>query len=619
MKKMMKKIKLFFFEIVCFFISLIGVNANEIKNIDMEVYIDQYGNASVKEIWNVYLDEGTEGYRVYNLMGESEISNFRVVDDTGREYENVDKWDTAYSFGMKSYKSGINKIYEGVELCWGISKYGNRTYTLYYDISNFVTQYTDTQGIYFNMLDLDQKVGDVTIKIYSDTLFSLNNTRIWNFGNKGSIEFDDGSILMKSDGKLKDSQYMTLLVRFEYNIFNLNNVSSRTFDSVYDEAMEDVSLKEKFKDFFSDYNLLEIFSSLVMKFIYFLFNPITLFVLYLIINLRKSFRIRKGKRTKIYLPKYGYGNLDFGVDGKKIPDNKDINYFKEIPCNKDLCFAYWVCYQYEVVLDTGGLREGIIGAIMLKWIRDGYIKIEKNKKGIFSSIDDNYVIDLGENMMISNYVEYELYKMFKNASSDGRMLKPMEFEDWCAKNYDILDNWFYNIITYTSGELEKIKLITNEIRKINNKYSTKKKILYKVVNPSLKDEAIKLIGLRKYLIDFSSMSKKEYFDVHLWNEYLMFAMLLGVADRVSEQFSKLYPEFGDLEMIRIIGNFSSRGFNSYDSKKRYHSRPSYMGKNAVGGNFHNYNSGGSRSSGGGGSSYSGGGSSARGSGGGGFR
>ena len=141
---------------------------------------------------------------------------------------------------MKSYKSGINIIYDGVELCWGISRYGDRTYTLYYDISNFVTQYTDTQGIYFNMLDLDQEVGNVTIKIYSDILFSLDNSRIWSFGNKGSISFNNnGAILMKSDGRLKDNQYMTLLVRFEENIFNLNNASSKSFDLIYDEAMKE--------------------------------------------------------------------------------------------------------------------------------------------------------------------------------------------------------------------------------------------------------------------------------------------------------------------------------------------------------------------------------------------
>lgn len=194
----MKKISLFICAIIIFFFCISFAHANEINNIDIEVYIDMNGNASVKEIWTTYLNEGSEGYRLYDLMGDAKISNFRVIDDTGREYDNLEQWSTSYSFTMKAYKSSINYTDDGIELCWGISQYGNRTYTLYYDISNFVNQYTDSQGVYFNMLNLDQNVDNVRIKIYSDTFFSLDNTRIWSFGYKGNIEFVNGTISMKT-------------------------------------------------------------------------------------------------------------------------------------------------------------------------------------------------------------------------------------------------------------------------------------------------------------------------------------------------------------------------------------------------------------------------------------
>ena len=38
-------------------------------------------------------------------------------------------WNTSESFENKSNKCGIVNKSNGVELCWGISKYGNRTYT----------------------------------------------------------------------------------------------------------------------------------------------------------------------------------------------------------------------------------------------------------------------------------------------------------------------------------------------------------------------------------------------------------------------------------------------------------------------------------------------------------
>ena len=65
-------------------------------------------------------------------------------------------------------------------------------------------------------------------------------------------------------------------------------------------------------------------------------------------------------------------------------------------------------------------------------------------------------------------------------------------------------------------------------------------ITVKNVNPKLKEDAIELKGLKKFLLDFSLMPEKEYFEVHIWEEYLIFAELLGIADKVEEQFSKLY-------------------------------------------------------------------------------
>ena len=160
MLKLNSKAEILFKVILCTFISLFfifikQVSANSIKNIDMDVYIDNNGNAVITEVWKTNLTEGTEGYKTYKNMGNSKISNFSVVDETGKEYETLSSWNTNASFNSKAYKSGVHYITDGVELCWGISSYGNKTYTLKYNVSNIVTKYTDTQGIYFNFINLD--------------------------------------------------------------------------------------------------------------------------------------------------------------------------------------------------------------------------------------------------------------------------------------------------------------------------------------------------------------------------------------------------------------------------------------------------------------------------------
>ena len=111
------------------------------------------------------------------------------------------------------------------------------------------------------------------------------------------------------------------------------------------------------------------------------------------------------------------------------------------------------------------------------------------------------------------------------------------------------------------------------------------------------------------------MPERNYYEVHIWEEYLIFASLLGIADKVEEQFSKLYPKFKEESTLNLdfttpaIRNIAYLGYKGYEAGRKAASRSH---------SSHSY-SGSSRSSGGGGSSFSSGGRSSGGSSGGGFR
>ena len=139
------------------------------------------------------------------------------------------------------------------------------------------------------------------------------------------------------------------------------------------------------------------------------------------------------------------------------------------------------------------------------------------------------------------------------------------------------------------------------------------------MQPQLREDAIQLKGLKKFLLDFSRMPERNYHEVHIWEEYLIFATLLGIADKVEEQFSKLYPKFREETKLNldvtasIIRDISNSSYEAYRTGKR-----NLTYENSTRYRSHDY-SGRSRSSGGGGSSFSSGGSSSGGSSGGGFR
>lgn len=609
MKKKIKKICFSLFILISFFLTITEVNANSINKIEMDVYIDSYGNAKIIEVWNTKLNQGTEGYRPYTDLDNSSISNFSVTDDSGITYESLSSWDVNASFDNKAYKSGLNYISDGVELCWGISNYGNRTYTLKYDINNFVTQYKDTQGIYFNFLNLDQTVESAKIIIHSDIPFSLDNARIWAFGYNGTINFENGNIVLDSEGFLSSTKYMVSLIRFQTNFFDTSNYSNESFDDVYDSAMSDVEDEEFEYNDSDNLNFFEkidtIMNHLLMILFYILSNPFVIIAIIIIIIKKKSSK-PSYKRTK----QNNY--LDFGPAGKITPSDDKIPYWREIPCNKDLERAYWVLYQYNVV-PIKKLRKGIIGAILLKWIKEEKITVLKTKKELFNIKDNNYAIDLTKLMYCEKKIENKLLEILKNASGENNILEAKEFEKWCKKNYYKIDSWFTTLIFEEQIELVNQKLITSKEETNENHTKT-----VKVVSPVLLNDAIQLKGFKKFLLDFSTMPEKEYFEVHLWEEYLIFAQLLGIADKLEEQFRKLYPNFNQESKLDvdnttvIVRNMVETGYKGLEKGKRAESMKKASSSS------HDY-SGSSRSSGGGGSSYSSGGSSAGGSSGGGFR
>lgn len=606
-KKMYKII--FIFTIVLLYIFIGKVYANSINDIDIDVYIDKNGDANVTETWKEWLNEGTEGYKEYKNLGNSEISDFQVFDDTGKEYQYQDRWLTSESFENKAYKCGINKYENEVELCWGISNYGYRTYVLKYKISNIVQQYTDTQGIYFNFLNMDFVVYNAKITIHSDFPFSLENSRIWAFGTEGEINFIDGNIVFYTTNVLSKSDYMVVMARFQSNIFNTTNNINESFDQVYDDAMKDAFYpNDPWKRFLYIISIIwESNHTVIMCYAGMIFLTI--------IYQRRLFKTRKNNIIS---------NVQLVIRKKdiKLPPNWKIEYCREIPFNKDIFKVYWVMNTYNMAKEQD-LKKNLIGAFLLKWIEEDKITICKNKKGIFDIFSGNYAIDFTKDVEIEDYTEKKLFDILKDASGINKILEPNEFKKWSLNNFRELEQWFSSSLYYGKNKLEIEEFIISEEiekRSLFRKYTVKRKRL----SPKLKEEAIKLKGLKKYLTEYSLMKEKESIEVKLWEDYLIFAQLFGIANKVEKQFKEMYPELDikdnvgvDLKCIAVI-EMTNIGVNGMvkgreaEEKRIKHIRYSSSSSS------HDY-SGSSRDSGGGGSSYSGGGSSAGGSSGGGFR
>ena len=561
--------KIYFILLGIIFIIPSIVMANSIDNINMDIYISNDGTAHITEVWSTNLDSGTEGYKPYYNLGNSVISNFRVkLND--REYVFNDDYNINASFEKKKYTNGFNYIDNGVELCFGISEYGKNTYYLEYDISNFVVNTSDGyQMVYWTLFpyDYNPSPDNVYIKIHSDFKYS-DTLDVWGYGKYGAPCYVyDGVIEMSSEGRVFSNEYMTILVKFPKNTFNTSITLDKSFNEYLDMANDGAEVYKN-NDNNSNFDVFLGIISIVLSF----GLPIIIII-----------------ATYLIVKKNGYGYIN-----NKVINKKNTNFYRDIPCNKDIYYANTLTNLNKNIFNSYK-ETNIFGAIILKWVKEEKIKFITSTSGIFNK--ETSSIDLTLNPSFDNPLEKELFDIMYTASKDG-ILETKELEKWCKNNYTKFFDLFKRI---NIVEIEKLKN-SNHIYKRVNKDECKCK---NVMDDTIYEDSSKLYGLKLYLDEFSSINTKEVMEVHLWDEYLMFAYIFGIADKVAKQLKNLYPEVLvnnniDFDTLIFINYISTRSVSAASSAKS---------------RAESYSSGGGgfSSGGGGGGSFGGGG------GGGGFR
>ena len=525
MKKIFKIAFLSFFAFIL--ISLIySVKANSIDKISMDIYVDDNGTAHVTEVWDCYTTQGTEVYHPYYNLGKSEIYNLNVT-ESGKEYTTLSQWNTSGSLSSKAYKCGINYIDNGLELCWGISEYGKHTYIATYNISNFVSTLSDYQMIYWTLIpyEFSNTIGDAYIKIHTN--FNISDTTdVWGYGNYGGTCYVyDGYIEMQSDGELDTDEYMTILVKFPLGTFNTNNELDYNFDHYFDMAEDGAKhyKKSAFKDMLAMLAVLGVI----------IFIPL-LTIIAAIYEKKKSF--------------------NYGEYGKKF--NNDTPYFRDIPCNGNLFRAYYIATQYGLVTN----KTDLLGAIILKWLKDSLIRIEQKESGkIFKKENTVIILNETDTSKFSDDYEQKIFKMLYEASLDG-ILEGKEFEKWCNKNYSKILPWFDTIITKEKKKLKAEGVISVEEKKfIFFKYRVD------TATQQMREEAEQIYGLKRYLLDYTLIPDREAPEVHLFESYLVYAQMLGIAKKVAKQFKDLYPDvieqsnFNSYDTIMFVHTYSHSG------------------------------------------------------------
>lgn len=561
---------------------------NYIKNMKISCVLDRQGTGTFTEVWDMYVYSGTEVYKTFSNMHDQKITLLSVSDGT-HTFKNIGDWDTDASKAAKTNKCGIHTTDDGYELCFGSGKYGHRIFTMKYKISRMVNQYKETQGInYAFMGDMDLEVKKASVDLSSvKENFKSSQDQIWGFGYEGRCDFlNNGHIYMYST----NMQRLQLLAKIKGTYSNPSTYhKSETFASVKKDAMDGADFSDEENDNVSyDYNgdIVEDDDSSIMGILIFAFFLFAIFVIIILLVSSK-----KGKKIIF-------------EDGSSF-DKSNVHPFRDLP-TKSLDYFYYLARRCKLVDDDE--RGGLMAAHVLKWIDDEQVSfIQGEEKGLIRK-KKSYQISFEKPLVVRSVAEQKLYNMFVKAAGKNRILETKEFEKYSRKHYQKILDYFDDVEEEVEDDLHAEGLLSTK--------KTYKKIIGLDIPKTQETYAMKakedmehVYGLYLFLKDQDNMKEKEVIEVHLWNEYLMFATILGIADEVEKQLKIIQPHYGDVNQY---------GYSNYDVGYMTRAFTYASFSNAMTA-YHSANSGSAFSGGGGGASFGGGGGGFSGGGGGGVR
>ncbi len=495
-----------------------------IRDVDITLTLLPDGTASIHERWDVCAADGTEWYLVRGNLGDIEIGSLAVSDESGRTYVNEGSWDTQRGIAEKAGRCGIVRKRDGAEICWGIGSLGDHVFDVSYTMSRSVKSLNDYDMLHLQTvspgLSSPPRHVRVTVRAQQHQLDTAN-TRAWGFGFAGRVDFRDGAVVYESTEPFVRNSSVIVLLRFDKGTFDSPSRQDRDFADALAVAMEGA-------DFGSDQDSDDGGD---------LARVVAIFAVAVAGMCGIAATSRRAMRKKI-----------LGMKPSEVPWNR------EIPFGGDLeASAYTLAKLGE---SSGGSGDTLAAALILRMIYRGELSVAKDSRErveiSFSAAGSGAAGGSGDGSGAdgssgsaggfaggavvgsagsagsgsgSDQAAEELREMMLKASGADKVLQHNEFSRWAKRHAHEVAGWSSRALVFGRNSLRDQKYIYGS-----------------AYTPAGQSEARKLLGLKKFLQDFTLMGEKDTIEVILWQDYMVYGALFGIADKVAEQLRDINPD-----------------------------------------------------------------------------
>ena len=467
---------------------------NHVTNIDIEVVIREDGSAVITQHWIGEFEKGTENYLPIRT-GDIGISEFSVSDENG-PYTFVEDWDVDWSFKKKAGKCGIVETDDGVELCFGITEYGHKEYTFSYVVTDFIKGYRDANGTNFMFINSEMSTfptaGRIEILMEDGTKLDDSNAGIWAFGFEGRIEFQGGRVVAYTEKDLEDDNSMIVMLELEKSLLApKKTVTDEAFAAVREEAMKD-----------SDYG--------------------------------HGDNDDGDKAAAIALVSVIFGGALAAVIGAaaysaKVTEERkafanSVGFFADIPNGGDIEMTHYLARTFYVSKED----SLIMGALMLSMMNKNCLELRETADTFGTA---KPVLELRLLAEPDTVPERKLFFILSAAADGTGVLREKALDDYAYKHYEEIEEF-----------LEETKSNGREVLQNKGGFVKNPGGRIKHLTETGKSELAQVVGLKRYLEESAQMSERDIWEANLWQDYMVYATLFGVAEDVIDQLKRLYPD-----------------------------------------------------------------------------
>ena len=552
----------------------------QLENLSYEVTLQENGDAIVVENWDISIEDTNTLFKTFERDSSkySGIIDVSVTETTGGMNKPFEETYTQQYHVWKDCFYALNIDSQTFEIAWGVSEddsSARRSFEIRYVVSDVVKNYADCSEFYWQFIGNTSNIparhitGTITLP---SNVSDLEELRVWAHGPlNGVIEKSSNNTVTFSVDSLPSETMLEVRIVTPTSVFptNLNTILSNQLSSILEEEQtwaDEANQKR------ATLQMVVITGCIILG---------ALIVFFIIKNVRYYQLLRK-------LP--------------RITPTQKLKYFRDFPDET----ATPVEVDFIYYNNPASISSSTLSACLLDLCRKGYITFDvdnqKKKDSVIIALTDKDTSSLKEDEKICMQALQKIKKFYQEKKQKDTF-SMNEFKSYFTRHSREFKDLFTDLSKearktasekgkYDSSHEEDEKKYTGRSSlyfffvffalPFSSVFSTllsaswvllllaglllvcfviagiltlRLAIRYKQLTQKGVDEKEQLDGLRNYLLHFSKIQEKDVPALILWEKYLVYATVFGIADKVLEQLKVVYPEMLD-ENYMLAHNYT---------------------------------------------------------------